>query len=169
MTAGTLIPAQALAAAFPWQSYRTVIDIGTAQGCMPVELARAHPHLTGGGFDLPELRTAFTSYVGQHGLSERLKFYAGDFFEDPLPTADVLVMGRVLHNWDLETRMVLLRKAYSATSLGGALVICETLIDDARRERSHSLLAESEHVDPNNCRRRVYRCRMRGLDASKRF
>src|SRR5206468_10997811 len=91
MTAGSLLAAQALANIFPWGRYATIVDVGTAQGCVPVEIARVHPHLEGGGFDLPVIEPVFASYVGQHGLSDRLKFYPGDFFVDPLPEADVLV------------------------------------------------------------------------------
>jgi hypothetical protein len=47
MSAGSLLAAKALANKFPWRDFRTVIDIGTAQGCVPVEIARVHPHLTG--------------------------------------------------------------------------------------------------------------------------
>src|SRR5439155_9112993 len=104
MTAGSLGPAKALAAKFPWQNHNTMIDVGAAQGCVPVQIAQAHRHMTGGGFDLPALKPLFDDYVQEHGLSERLRFYAGDFFSDPLPRADVLVMGRVLHNWDLATK-----------------------------------------------------------------
>ena len=146
MTAGSLLPAQALAASFPWRNYASVIDIGAAQGCVPVALARAHPHLTGGGFDLPMVEPAFNRYVDGHGLADRLKFHGGDFFRDPLPRADVLVMGRILHNWDLDAKKALLAKAYRALPPGGALIVCETLIDDARRVRSHSLLASLNMV-----------------------
>ena len=114
MTGGSLMPARALASSFPWQTYRTVIDIGTGQGCVPVEIARAQPHLTGGGFDLPEVEQAFTSYVSERGLEKRLTFYPGDFFKDQLPQADVLIMGRILHDWDLPTRKLLLKKAHQA-------------------------------------------------------
>jgi O-methyltransferase/methyltransferase family protein len=141
MAGGSLLPARALAVKFPWRDYASVIDIGTAQGCVPVVLAGAHPHLTGGGFDLPALEGAFTRYVGEHGLAARLTFYAGDFFQDPLPTADVLIMGRVLHDWDLSARKLLLRKAYDALPNGGALIVQETFIDKARRDRPHNLLS----------------------------
>lgn len=141
MTGGSLLPAKALAAKFPWHSYKTVIDIGTAQGCVPVEIARAQPHLTGGGFDLPLLEPAFRGYVSEHGLSERLKFYKGDFFQDPLPRADVLIMGRVLHDWDLPAKKLLLTKAYEALPPGGALIVHETFIDPTRRDQAHALLA----------------------------
>jgi O-methyltransferase domain len=59
MTGGSLLPARQLAAKFPWRAYNTVIDIGTAQGCVPVEIARVHPHLSGGGFDLPQVESSF--------------------------------------------------------------------------------------------------------------
>jgi hypothetical protein len=141
MTGGSRLLARALAQKFPWEAYETIIDIGTAQGCVPVEIAQAHTHLTGGGFDLPQLRPAFTSYVRKYGLDGRLTFYSGNFFEDPLPNADVLILGRVLHDWDLPARRLLLNKAYEALSAGGALIVHETFIDERRRSRAHSLLA----------------------------
>ena len=140
MTAGSLIAARALAAIFPWHRYRIMVDIGTAQGCVPVEIARAHPHLTGGGFDLPAVEIAFNEYVSRHRLSDRLTFYPGDFLSDPLPNADVLVMGRILHNWDHSTRHYLLQKAYQALSPNGALIVYDPLIDDQRR-KPHGLLS----------------------------
>lgn len=85
-------------AKFPWSRYRAAVDVGTAQGCLPVQIARAHPHIAGGGFDLPPLRAVFEGYVHDHGLSDRLHFHGSDFLIDPLPSADVLIIGRVLHN-----------------------------------------------------------------------
>jgi hypothetical protein len=141
MSGGSLLPARALARIFPWHSYRTVIDVGTAQGCVPVEIARVHPHLGGGGFDLPQVEPAFVTFVRENGMEQRLRFHPGDFFKDELPAADVLIMGRILHNWDLPTRLILLRKAYRALPPGGALIVYDTLIDDARRNDARALLA----------------------------
>jgi hypothetical protein len=141
MTGGSRLAAQALAKLFPWESYNTFIDVGTSQGCVPVELAKAHPHLTGGGFDLPELQAAFNTYVCAHGLEKRLTFYSGNFFEDPLPSTDVVIMGRVLHDWGLPQRRLLLSKAYKALPKNGVLIVHESFIDDSRRILAHSLLA----------------------------
>jgi O-methyltransferase domain/Dimerisation domain len=140
MTAGSLLAGQALAIKFHWGRYKIFIDVGTAQGCVPVEIPRVHRHLSGGGFDLPAVEPAFTSYVHKSGLSDRLRFYAVDFFSDPLPEADVLVMGRILHNWDLRTRKLLLNKAYQALSPGGALIVYDPLIDEERRV-AHGVLS----------------------------
>ena len=134
MTAISTPLAQALAEAFPWHDVTTVFDIGAAQGCVPVRLAQTHPHLTGGGFDLPAVRPIFERFVAAHGLADRLRFHAGDFFRDPLPAADVLVMGHVLHDWDLPTKQMLLAKAYATLPSNGALIVYDMLIDDDRRQ-----------------------------------
>ena len=140
MTGLSLGSARAIAEKFPWKRYKTFIDVGGAQGGLPVEVARAHPHLTGGNFDLPGVRAVFEKYVASHGLSDRLKFYPGDFFKDPMPSADVLVMGHILHDWDLDEKRALLAKAYDALPAGGALIVYEALIDDERRENTFGLL-----------------------------
>jgi hypothetical protein len=141
MTAATLAVAHAIAAKFPWQDYATMLDVGTAEGCLPVQVLQRHPHLTGAGFDLPPMAPLFDAYVERHALSSRLRFHPGSFFTDPLPGSEVLVMGRVLHNWDLATRQMLLAKAHQALPPGGALIIYERLIDDARRSNTPGLIS----------------------------
>jgi hypothetical protein len=141
MTAGSLPAAKSIAAKFPWTDYKTLVDIGTAQGCLPVQVACVHHHISGGGFDLPELAQAFEQYAEANNVSKRLRFYPGDFFRDPLPEADVLVFGRVLHNWDLSTKRMLLEKAYRALPKQGAVIVYDTLIDDDRRTSAGGLLS----------------------------
>ena len=140
MTASSMGPAMVMAQAFPWDRYKTVIDIGCAEGCLPVQVAQAHPHMGGGGFDLEPIRPLFDEYVAAAGLEDRLTFHAGDFFADDLPHADVLVMGKILHDWDLDEKLELLGKAHAALPDGGALIVYESLIDDERRENVFGLL-----------------------------
>ena len=140
MTGISLGAAVAIANKFPWDRYETFVDVGAAQGGLPVQVALTHDHLSGGGFDLPPVGPIFEEYVESHGLGDRLRFYPGDFFEDPLPTADVLVMGHILHDWDLQEKRLLLEKAYEALPEGGALIVYEALIDDERRENTFGLL-----------------------------
>jgi hypothetical protein len=140
MTGISMGAAIAMAQKFPWKNYQTIIDVGCAQGALPVQVARAHPHITGGGFDLKVVQPIFEKYVAENGLTSRLKFHAGSFFTDALPSADVLVMGHILHDWNLDEKKVLLRKAYDALSTNGALIVYEALIDDERRENAFGLL-----------------------------
>jgi precorrin-6B methylase 2 len=140
MTGISLGSARAIAAKFPWRDYKRFADVGTAQGGLAVQVALAHPHLSGIGFDLPAIRRDFEAYVSTNGVSDRLVFQPGDFFADPLPAVDVIVMGHILHDWGLEKKKQLLAKAYDALPEGGALIVYETIIDDERRHNAFGLL-----------------------------
>ncbi len=140
MTGVSAGAARALAAKFPWERYQTIVDVGCAQGAVPVQVALSHEHLTGGGFDLPVLAPIFEEYVESFGLGDRLRFEPGDFFADSLPSADVLIMGHILHDWGMDEKLLLLGKAHEALPNGGALIVYEALIDDERRQNTFGLL-----------------------------
>ena len=130
----------AIAQKFPWKEYKSVADVGGAQGGLLVQACLAHPHLTGTNFDLQVVGPIFKEYVAAHGLSDRLSFTPGNFFEEPLPSADVIIMGHILHDWSLAQKRLLLEKAHRALPSGGALIVFEALIDDERRHNTFGLL-----------------------------
>jgi hypothetical protein len=132
--------AQAIAANFPWRDYKTFMDLGSAQGMVPATLARAHPHLTGIGFDLPPVKPVFEEFIAHRGVDDRVRFRGGSFFEDPLPNVDVIVMGHILHDWDLAQKKILLGKVFDALPKGGAVVVYDAIIDDDRRNNAFGLL-----------------------------
>jgi hypothetical protein len=140
MTGISLGAGRAIAQKFPWKNYRTFVDIGAAQGGLPVQIALANKHLTGTGYDLPVVQPIFEKYVRSHQLENRIRFQPGDFFKDQLPSADVLVMGHILHDWNLEDKKMLLAKAYQALPANGALIVYESIIDDNRSESVSGLL-----------------------------
>jgi hypothetical protein len=129
-----------IARQFPWANYHTFVDVGTAQGDLAVQVALANPHLRGQGFDLPEVAPIFEDYVAQTGAVDRLTFTAGSFFDDDLPTADVVMMGHILHDWDLPTKKMLIGKAYRALPTGGAFIVYESIIDDDRSKNAFGLM-----------------------------
>jgi hypothetical protein len=130
----------AIAERFPWNNHRSFVDLGTAQGDLAIQVARAYPHLTGIGFDLPEIAPLFEEYVAQHGMSARVRFAPGDFFGAPIPKADVVMMGHILHAWDLNQKKQLIRKAYDALPADGSLIVYESIIDDERCHNTFGLL-----------------------------
>jgi SAM-dependent methyltransferase len=140
MTSLSAGASHAIAERFPWSQYGTVLDLGCAEGGLLVTLALAHQHLRGTGFDLAPVRGAFERHVDSFGLGERLAFVAGDFFAGPLPAADVVTMGHVLHDWSPAERMQLLRAAHAALPPGGAVIVFDAVIDDERRENAFGLL-----------------------------
>ena len=130
----------AIARGFPWSKYHNVVDVGSAQGDLIVQVALAHPHLEGIGFDLPEVEPIFEEFVEANGLSGRVKFMAGSFMDQPLPKGDVIMMGHILHDWNLETKRMLVQKAYEALPDGGAYIVYESIIDDDRSANAFGLL-----------------------------
>ncbi|MGH6776520.1 MAG: methyltransferase [Bradyrhizobium sp.] len=140
MSAVSAGPAKAIAVKFDWSKYKTVMDLGAAQGMVPVTLLQAHSHLSGIGFDLPQVKPVFEAFAAQNGLADRLRFVAGDFFRDDLPRADAIVMGHILHDWGLPEKKALLAKAFAALPDGGAVVVYDAVIDDERRENAFGLL-----------------------------
>lgn len=130
----------AIAAKFPWAQYKTVVDAGPAQGDLLTQVLLKNQHLHGVGFDLPEVGPIFEEYVEAHGLASRLRFHAGSFFSDALPKADVVMMGHILHDWDLEQKRMLIAKAYDALPKDGALLVYDAIIDDDRSKNAFGLM-----------------------------
>jgi SAM-dependent methyltransferase len=136
----SLDPSRALAERFDFSNYRTACDIGGATGQLSMILAERHPHLTCTTFDLPIVVPIAEKAIAAAGLSDRVKAASGDFFADPLPSADVITMARILHDWNLDKKMHLIQSAYDALPDGGVLITIEALIDDARREHGVGLM-----------------------------
>jgi hypothetical protein len=130
----------AIARIFPWKNYHTFVDVGTAQGDLAAQVALANPHLRGVGFDLPQVAPVFEEYAMAVGVADRVSFISGSFFEDDFPTTDVVLMGHILHDWDLPTKKMLIRKAFEAIPAGGALVVYEAIIDDDRSKNAFGLM-----------------------------
>src|SRR6266849_195115 len=129
-----------IARKFPWKNYSTAADIGTAQGDLIVQVALANPHISGIGFDLSEVAPIFEDYVAANGLSSQVEFRPGSFFEDSFPKADVVMMGHILHDWNLQEKKLLVGKAFEAVPDGGALIVYESIIDDDRSKNAFGLL-----------------------------
>ena len=130
----------AIAAKFPWAKYRTVVDAGPAQGDLLAQVTMKNTHLLGIGFDLAEVGPIFEEYMEENGLSSRVQFMAGSFFTDPIPGADVVMMGHILHDWNLEEKRMLVKKAFDALPKGGSLLVYDSIIDDDRRKNAFGLL-----------------------------
>jgi hypothetical protein len=103
-------------------------------------LGARHDHLSFTTFDLPPVAPLAQKQIDKAGMGDRIEVISGDFFEDELPKADVITMGNILHDWNLEKKEILIGKAYDALPEGGAFIAIENLIDDARRENAFGLL-----------------------------
>ena len=131
---------QALAQKFDFSKYKTLCDVGGATGQLSAIVASQHKGIRCKSFDLPPVAPIAQRHIDAAGLSERVTPVAGDFFQDDLPKADVITMGMILHDWNLENKKMLIKKAYDALPEGGAFITIESLIDDERRENVFGLM-----------------------------
>jgi len=131
---------QALAEKFDFSKYRTLCDVGGATALLATLVAKRHPHLRCLSFDLPPVEPIAQRWIAKESLAERVQAVSGDFLKEPLPPADVITMGMILHDWNLEKKQHLIRLAYDALPPGGAFIAIENLIDDDRRENAFGLM-----------------------------
>jgi hypothetical protein len=131
---------RSLAERFDFSGYRTLCDVGGATGQLSLFVAERHPHMRCVSADLPEVTRIAERRIAAAGLADRVSARAIDFFADPLPQADVITMGMILHDWDLGKKIHLIRAAYAALPPGGAFAVVENLIDDDRRENAFGLM-----------------------------
>ncbi|MET9297306.1 methyltransferase [Streptomyces sp. NPDC003077] len=131
--------AHALDGCVDWSRYATFLDVGGARGNVAAHLVRTHDHLRGGVFDLPAVRPFFDEHMAALGTAHRVRFTAGDFFADPLPRADVVILGHVLHDWPPSARERLVERVHDAVEPGGAVIVYDAMLDD-ERDDARSLL-----------------------------
>jgi hypothetical protein len=131
---------EAFAASFDFAPYRTMADIGGATGQLASIVAARHPHLACASYDLPVVKPIAERRIAEAGLAGRVAAGEIDFLEEEFPKADLITMGMILHDWNLDHKKRLIAKAYRALPEGGALVAIENIIDDSRRENAFGLL-----------------------------
>ncbi|MFC1507506.1 methyltransferase [Thermoproteota archaeon] len=125
---------------FDFSKYNTLCDIGGANGHLSIQVALNNEHMICSTLDLPPVEPIAKETIEKFGLSSRISTISGDFFKDDFPKADVIIMGNILHDWNLENKKYLIQKAYDALPARGALVAIESIIDDERKHNSFGLL-----------------------------
>ena len=125
---------------FDFSNYNTLTDAGGCIGALCAQVALNHPHMHCTVFDLPAVKPIAEEYISQLGLSERVNVIAGDFFKDPLPKSDIIVMGNILHDWGEPEKLRLIKQAYDALPADGALVCIENIIDNDRKKNAFGLM-----------------------------
>lgn len=131
---------EAFAQKMHFASYKTLADIGGAGALLSIMVARHQPHMQCLSFDLPPVAPIAEANISRMQLSDRVKAVSGNFFEDRIPTADVIVMGNILHDWNEEKKIMLMKKAFEALPENGAFVAIENIIDEQRNQNKFGLM-----------------------------
>jgi hypothetical protein len=125
---------------FDFSPYHMLVDIGGATAQLSCFVAGHHPHMRCASYDLPVVQPIAERRISEAGLGDRVKAGSIDFFDDEFPASDIITMGMILHDWNLDAKKMLIAKAYRALPDGGAFVAIENIIDDERRRNVFGLL-----------------------------
>jgi hypothetical protein len=129
-----------LAEKIEFSKYKTYCDVGGANATLASLVASRHPGVACKSFDLAAVEKIAKRHVEAMGAGGKVTVQSGDFFKDPLPEADVISMGNILHDWDESQKKELIKKAFKAITPGGMFVAIEFVIDDARRKNTMGLM-----------------------------
>ncbi|MCP2257301.1 O-methyltransferase [Streptoalloteichus tenebrarius] len=121
--------AAAILAGYDWGGVGHVVDVGGGNGALLVALATAHPSLRGTLVDLPGPAEAAARAFAEAGVADRCRVAPGSFF-DALPVGgDVYVLSSIIHDWDDERSVAILRRCAEAAGPGRRVLLVEGLVD----------------------------------------
>jgi len=121
----TTLAAVAVAAAYDFASIRTIVDVGGGNGALLIGILKAHPHLRGAVFDRPSAAERARKQIAERGLADRCEAVGGDFFQQVSQGADAYILKHVIHDWNDERAVAILRNCHRAMSENGRLLIVE--------------------------------------------
>jgi hypothetical protein len=130
----------AFAEKFDFSKYKTLTDVGGSAAMLSLMVVQRHPDIACTTFDLPAIAPIANETIDQYGLSSSVKVVSGDFFTDAIPSADIVTMGNILHDWNEEIKLNLMQKAYDALPTGGAFVVIESIIDEQRNQNVFGMM-----------------------------
>jgi SAM-dependent methyltransferase len=141
MAERTAAYAPSVAATYDFSEMRTVVDVGGGNGTLLIEILRRHQHLSGVLFETPTAAARADAVIGASDLADRCQALAGDFFQS-VPGADCHVLANVLHDWDDEHSIHILRNCHRAMAGAGRVLIVERLIPEDGGHRVPTLLSD---------------------------
>jgi precorrin-6B methylase 2 len=130
----------ALTRKFDFNKYKTLLDVGGADGWLSIQVCLNHPDIQCISFDLAPVVAVAQKKIEGFGLSNRIKVVGGDFLKNLFPKADLITMGNILHGMDEETKQQLVQKVYDTLPEGGAFMAIENIIDNERRQNTFGML-----------------------------
>ena len=126
--------------AYPWPERGTVCDVAGGTGTLLAAVLRERPGLRGILVDAPGVLAVAEAFLGEQGVRDRVELREGDMFERVDAEADLYLLKDVLHDWDDERSLRILRVVRAAMPSGARAVLVETLQDPDRPDPAASLV-----------------------------
>ena len=148
MTSLSSLSAAAVAEGYDFSGVRELVDVAGGHGRLLASVMRANPEMRGVLFDLPHVIEGAPPNLEAEGVSERCELARGDFFEGVPAGADAYIMKHIIHDWDDERALIILKNIARAMKEGGRVLIVETVIPEGNAPNLGKVLDIEMLVSP---------------------
>jgi ubiquinone/menaquinone biosynthesis C-methylase UbiE len=118
----------AMLKAYDFTGITTVADIGGGNGSVIMAVLKKYPAMRGILFDLPAVLERAKTNIAAAGLEDRCRVVAGNFFDAVPAGADAYLLRHIIHDWDDEKSLTILRNCHRAMGSGGKLLVVEGIV-----------------------------------------
>ncbi len=143
-----------------------LVDLGGATGHLAIAACEAYPNLRATVLDLARVEPFARAYIRASTVADRVEFVTGDFFAEPLPSGDLYVLGRILHDWSDAKIANLLDKIFQTLAPDGGILVVEALVDDDRCGPVYALMQDLNMLICTDGRERTFAEYRRLLEAA---
>ena len=133
MTNVSLIQISTILPVYPFRKYKNIIDIGGGEGLMMAALLQKYPECRGIVFDLPQSAGLAVKFIERYGIGGRCTFVAGSFFETIPEGGDLYIMKNILHDWNDESCLVLLRNIAMTMPYASRVLIIDPIVEEGNK------------------------------------
>ncbi|MDF5723009.1 MAG: methyltransferase [Rhizonema sp. PD37] len=128
MTNLTASVLSAIICSYDFSAFNTVVDVGGGQGSLVTSILKAYPSVKGIIFDVPTVIVEAKSHLQAQGFAECCKLVSGNFFESVTAGGDAYLLKHIIHDWDEEKAITILKNCHQAMSQHAKLLLFETII-----------------------------------------
>ena len=133
MTNVSLMQISTILPVYPFKKYKNIIDIGGGEGLMMAALLQKYPGCRGIVFDLPQSAGLAVKFIERYGIDDRCTFVAGSFFETIPEGGDLYIMKNILHDWNDESCLVILRNIAMTMPSASRLLIIDPVVEEGNK------------------------------------
>jgi ubiquinone/menaquinone biosynthesis C-methylase UbiE len=118
----------AIASSYDFSSIQTLVDVAGGQGLLIAEILKSNPEMKGILFDQPYVIERAKPFLASEGVSGRCQLVAGNFFESVPVGGDAYILKHIIHDWDDERALAILKQCYKVMPENGKLLLAELVI-----------------------------------------
>ncbi|MHA4846507.1 methyltransferase [Flavitalea antarctica] len=130
MTSNSAFSSAAVLGAYDFSGIKTLVDVGGGYGLLLASILQKYPNLYGILFDMPAIVEQAKDLVDSYGVADRCERMGGDFFTAVAAKGDAYILKHIIHDWDDEQCIAILKNCRDSMTAGGKVLVVEMIIPE---------------------------------------